>query len=59
MLVLFIVLLLIIVVVQKADINGLKIWMTEHHCITPTKKERSDYAKKAIDNWIDKFKGDD
>ena len=59
MLVFFIILLLIIVVIQKATINGLKIWITEHHCIIPTKREQSDYTKKAIDNWINKFKGDD
>lgn len=52
---LIILLLLLVIVIQKAAINGLKIWMNEHYCITPTKKEQTDYIKKAINNWIDKF----
>lgn len=52
---LVILLLLLVIVIQKATINGLKIWMSEHYCIEPTRKEQTDYTKKAIDRWIDKF----
>lgn len=54
---LIIVLLLIMIILfQNIKNNALKIWMSDHYCVTPTKENEAEYMSKYVGNIVSKIK---